>query len=881
MTVWSSNRNKKPLELAFGPRMVNSERIPLGQRRRHKSVIRNNSNGEGIRVFVMNMSTWSAGLESINARAGAGFESNVDHKFYPPASIGSAELCVPQMVVIPPGHSHWFEIPRATGGSFFSRKAMVVIASEGEDPKMQLQAVVLLRSSTLLTVSLGFSRTRGKVVVDTLTRENLISHDKANEQHSSLQADRSGTETAPASTCDTASNGESSPPTDFVEVDREDGGILSKLFHAIQNDLSASTAFPEEPSTASATCDDSIFEDQEANSCVESSKAPEETIIEEDTTAPSSCHHMWLRSRGDDTDPGARMAAGGTRLAMHSVSTRTAHLPPDDNLVHDVSYQRWRDKYGQVEVAAAPQDKKNVENVRLLDNVYMEELSHRNLPLMKEVVQLLWRLFGGPPVVGGDGGNTVARYALDLGCIPVLSFLSPLFPVLVRGESGTCLIDPVIEGPSGVTFASGTASIRYFVSTYDVLAQTNGEKGGRTGMQRYIGEMYFPVVKGDGPHDRWEADGNFAVIWKGEELWLETELRHFSSLGVAFKRAWRHLFGREDDALPSGPVSLTPLCTPFGSTPIPKAYIKVSNYSDVSNRRVFDVAAGTARLSCWLISGGIVGSYRCTTPSPIRAVWPPARSPMLLIGPVACSSVLVQVCGRAVLAAEMTTTSDATTGKIAGNVGVGAVGVDSSLGAEVENSRSRTFQARGDIRFAGYIVSFPAASSPPSNLHAFRIPLTLVFTAPHSQPTSVFGTPSASQVLPKTSGYHRLPGDSQSARFLWCTVSKAFTPEELPMDDIGPEPVSAKVLARHGYSMVGGRHAFPAYFQKKAEGTRHETLFVVRVWDNAPIAAGDAKTISQELFSQGCLWDSSVPSKDDVERRLHAYLNRHYHAQFA
>lgn len=114
-------------------------------------------------------------------------------------------------------------------------------------------------------------------------------------------------------------------------------------------------------------------------------------------------------------------------------------------------------------------------------------------------------------MVGGDGGNTVSRYALDLGCALVMSFLSPPFPMLIREESGTCLIDPVVEGPSGVAFASGTASVRYFVSTYDVLVQTNGEKGGRTGMQRYIGETYFPVVKGDGPHDRWEADGDFAV----------------------------------------------------------------------------------------------------------------------------------------------------------------------------------------------------------------------------------------------------------------------------------------------------------------------------------------------------------------------------------
>ncbi|CBJ33226.1 expressed unknown protein [Ectocarpus siliculosus] len=236
--------------------MITSERIPFGSRRRHKSVIRNNSNGgESIFVFVMSMSVWSAGLESVMAGAGAGVKRNVEVKFDPSASISSA--AIRQVVVIPPGHSHWFEIPRVAGGSFFSRKAMVVIASEGEDPKMQLQAVVHLRSSTLLTVSLGpSSRTRGRVVVDTLTRENLISHDKANEQHSSPQADRSDTETAPASTCDTASNGESSP-FDFVEVGSEDGGILSQIMRVIQTNLSASAAFPKEANTASTTCDGS------------------------------------------------------------------------------------------------------------------------------------------------------------------------------------------------------------------------------------------------------------------------------------------------------------------------------------------------------------------------------------------------------------------------------------------------------------------------------------------------------------------------------------------------------------------------------------------------------------------------------------------------
>ena len=99
----------------------------------------------------------------------------------------------------------------------------------------------------------------------------------------------------------------------------------------------------------------------------------------------------------------------------------------------------------------------------------------------------------------------------NTGCKNTLP-LSP-FPVSLayRGESGTCLIDPVIEGPGGVVFAPGTASVRYFVSTYDVLVQTKGEKGGKAGMERCVRETYFPVVKADGPEDRWESGGNFEV----------------------------------------------------------------------------------------------------------------------------------------------------------------------------------------------------------------------------------------------------------------------------------------------------------------------------------------------------------------------------------
>lgn len=75
------------------------------------------------------------------------------------------------------------------------------------------------------------------------------------------------------------------------------------------------------------------------------------------------------------------------------------------------------------------------------------------------------------------------------------------------------------------------------------------------------------------------------VKWQGEELWLEAELRHFSKLG----KAWKRLSGCRDEELQSGPLALAPLRTPFGSKPVPKGYVKVSNFTDVSNTSVLNI----------------------------------------------------------------------------------------------------------------------------------------------------------------------------------------------------------------------------------------------------------------------------------------------------
>lgn len=68
------------------------------------------------------------------------------------------------------------------------------------------------------------------------------------------------------------------------------------------------------------------------------------------------------------------------------------------------------------------------------------------------------------------------------------------------------MIKPVIQGPAGVTFHPGTASISYYVGRYDLLVLTKGEKGGKEGMEAYVRDTYFAVVKADGSGQQWEAD---------------------------------------------------------------------------------------------------------------------------------------------------------------------------------------------------------------------------------------------------------------------------------------------------------------------------------------------------------------------------------------
>lgn len=80
-----------------------------------------------------------------------------------------------------------------------------------------------------------------------------------------------------------------------------------------------------------------------------------------------------------------------------------------------------------------------------------------------------------------------------------------------RQKTDKCLIKPVIHGPVGVTFPPGTASISYYVGRYDQLVLAKGEKGGKEGMEAYVRDTYFAVVKADGADQQWEADSDSTV----------------------------------------------------------------------------------------------------------------------------------------------------------------------------------------------------------------------------------------------------------------------------------------------------------------------------------------------------------------------------------
>ena len=115
---------------------------------------------------------------------------------------------------------------------------------------------------------------------------------------------------------------------------------------------------------------------------------------------------------------------------------------------------------------------------------------------------------------------------------------------------------------------------------------------------------------------------------------------------------------------------------------------------------------------------------------------------------------------------------------------------------------------------------------------------------------------------------------AQVASFLWCTFSRAITPDALPMKAIGPVMVSETFLEGHGYRKVGeGSNAKFQEMDPSASAMKSfPALFIVRVWDKATVVAPDELMISSDVFEEDCMWDTAVTNKREIATELRDYL---------
>lgn len=121
-------------DLDAGDQMYATESISWSNRRRHQSLIKNCTDDDvTIYAFAMRMARWDVAFESFKAGAGAGDAQGTLEVVGSMHKKITAAALLPQMVAIPSGNSHWFEIPRV--GTTSSRKAVVAIVTESNDEK--------------------------------------------------------------------------------------------------------------------------------------------------------------------------------------------------------------------------------------------------------------------------------------------------------------------------------------------------------------------------------------------------------------------------------------------------------------------------------------------------------------------------------------------------------------------------------------------------------------------------------------------------------------------------------------------------------------------------------------------------------------------------
>ncbi|CAM9810299.1 unnamed protein product [Scytosiphon promiscuus] len=160
----------------LGSQVFLQESIPWSRRRNNRSVVQNNTEVQ-ITVYALGMSQRNAAAASSEARllgaGGVAFDIDSARGRQP---IVDAAAVIPQAVAIPSGHSHWLEIPR---NGRYSRKAALAITTTSRDAggfKIRLEAIVHLRSNTMLTVTLPVEDGRVKGEASSAEPGKIVSH---------------------------------------------------------------------------------------------------------------------------------------------------------------------------------------------------------------------------------------------------------------------------------------------------------------------------------------------------------------------------------------------------------------------------------------------------------------------------------------------------------------------------------------------------------------------------------------------------------------------------------------------------------------------------------------------------------------------------------
>lgn len=114
---------------------------------------------------------------------------------------------------------------------------------------------------------------------------------------------------------------------------------------------------------------------------------------------------------------------------------------------------------------------------------------------------------------------------------------------------------------------------------------------------------------------------------------------------------------------------------------------------------------------------------------------------------------------------------------------------------------------------------------------------------------------------------------AQSARFLWCSVSKAFRPNNLSEGDVGINSVTKDEVSAHGFDIVyKGYFTMEKEFKDRRTGELHPTLIAVRAWFHSTIYGRTVRTFPPGRFEKPNTWVAFARNTTDVDQVIASHM---------